>query len=98
MECTQRLLVVLLIIASLSQFQFTKAEYDGYAPMKVVQAYDDIRILESRQIQQDPRNEKYLESLFSNYTQEKGLEKMVKSMTKLLANKGNSQTSLSNLN
>jgi hypothetical protein len=57
--------------------------------MREVQAYDDLRILASRNIQQDYRNDIYLESLFFNLTNKYGLEQISpeKSVPRLLSTK-----------
>jgi len=87
------LLSILLLFLHVSQYKFQESYNNGIGAMREVQAYDDLRILASRNIQQDYRNDIYLESLFFNLTNKYGLEQISpeKSVPRLLSTKQSPQ-------
>ena len=81
----------MLIFLNIAQYRFDEPYNNGIGQMSQIQAYDDLRILASRNIQQDYKNDMYLESLFANLTYAYGLTPAdsVTSVPRLLSSRKN---------
>ncbi len=77
----------MLIFSCVALYRCEELYNNGIGAMREIQAYDDLRILASRNIQQDYRNDQYLESLFSNLTNVYGLDRIdpARSVPRLLS-------------
>jgi len=80
-----------LIFLNIAQYRSDEPYNNGIGQMRQIQAYDDLRILASRNIQQDYKNDMYLESLFANLTYAYGLTPAdsVTSVPRLLSSRKN---------
>lgn len=92
------LLAILLVFVNTAQSQ--SVEYNnGIGKMVLIEAWDDLRLQASRKIKQDPKNNKFLESLFFNVTSTYGLNDKETSqfVPRLLSSKNRNSETLTKL-
>ena len=86
----------MLVFVNTAQSQ--SVEYNnGIGKMVLIEAWDDLRLQSSRKIKQDPKNNKFLESLFFNVTSTYGLNDKETSqfVPRLLSSKNRNSEALS---